>query len=385
VSDQPSSTPPASGPDRGAPAFARAQARALEDAADRARLAPSVHNTQPWLLTVSGGLLTLRADRSRQLTALDPAGRALVLSVGAALFNARAAVAGHGWAAEVVRLPQPDDPDVLADLRPVPGRPDSELALLDEVIMRRRTNRRRFDPDRVPGEELDRLGEQVAREDAELVVVRTEEQRRLLARLVREADRRQQRDPAYRAELLRWTTRPRSAGDGVPPRAVPHADGGASGELALRDFDTTGAGQLPARTGSESGETLVLLATRDDTPLAWLRAGEALERLLLELTRLGWAASPVTQALEVPVTRARLRAELTGDTHPQMVLRIGRAAATPGAPRRRKDEVVSTGDRSTEPVHPRPRPERPAEPPGGRRGPVPDGRGGTVDAEDWST
>ena len=36
-------------------------------------------------------------------------------------------------------------------------------------------------------------------------------------------------------------------------------------------------------------------------------------------------ASPMTQALEVPDTRARLAAELSLVGHPQMVLRIGRA------------------------------------------------------------
>src|SRR4051794_18419146 len=103
-------------------AFAEARAEALEAAADRARLAPSVYNTQPWILRLSGDCLALRADRSRQLTVLDPRGRALVLSVRAALLNARAALAVRGWAAEVSRLPDPDDPDLLAEVRPVAGR-----------------------------------------------------------------------------------------------------------------------------------------------------------------------------------------------------------------------------------------------------------------------
>src|SRR4051794_12294384 len=125
--------------------FADARAEALEAAADRARLAPSVYNTQPWILQLSGDCLVLRADQSRQLTVLDPQGRALVLSVGAALLNARAALAVRGWAVEVRRLPDPEDPDLLAEVRPVAGRPDGDLAALDRLIRRRRTNRRRFD------------------------------------------------------------------------------------------------------------------------------------------------------------------------------------------------------------------------------------------------
>lgn len=375
------SPPPVPEVQEAAPPFARARAEALEDAADRARLAPSVHNTQPWILILGDGRLVLRADRSRQLTSLDPAGRALVLSVGAALFNARTALAGHGWAAEVARLPQPDDPDLLAEIRPVSGGPDSELALLDEVITRRRTNRRRFEPDPVPDVVLDRLRELAAREGTELLPIRTEAHRRLVARLTREADRVQTSDPAYQEELRRWTTRPPAAGDGVPPRAVPHAAGESPDELPVRNFDTTGAGQLPAATQSGTEQTLVLLATHSDTPLGWLRAGEALEHLLLELTRLGWAAGPVTQAVEVPRTRARLRSALTTGSYPQALLRIGHAAQAPGAPRRQRGDVVRNSERSPDPLYvrqpPRPRRPRAAAP----RRPVSDGRGGTIDTD----
>ena len=40
-------------------------------------------------------------------------------------------------------------------------------------------------------------------------------------------------------------------------------------------------------------------STTSDTPAAWLRAGEALERVLLEVTRCGYVASPLTQVTEV--------------------------------------------------------------------------------------
>src|SRR3712207_7767273 len=39
-----------------------------------------------------------RADRSRQLTVIDPLGRELLQSVGAAVFNVRVALSARGWA-----------------------------------------------------------------------------------------------------------------------------------------------------------------------------------------------------------------------------------------------------------------------------------------------
>ncbi len=197
----------------------------LDAAADAAVQAPSVHNTQPWRIRLHPDRLELHADRTRRLPVLDPTGRALVQSLGAALLNARVAVAAAGRAARVERLPDPADPDLVAVLRPVDGPPDTALAALAPAVRARRTNRRRYGPDRLPEEALQALVAAAAAEDTVLVPVTREEHVRLLARLTREADRIQRGDAAHREELRRWTTRPPGGGDGVPAVAVPRSAG----------------------------------------------------------------------------------------------------------------------------------------------------------------
>src|ERR1700712_6098776 len=96
-------------------------ADALGAAVDRAVLAPSLHNSQPWRFTVHADRLDVRADRTRHLTSIDPRGRELLQRVGAALFTARVALAARGWAVDVQRCPSPDDPDLLAVLHLVDG------------------------------------------------------------------------------------------------------------------------------------------------------------------------------------------------------------------------------------------------------------------------
>lgn len=319
------------------------RATALRRAAVRATLAPSVHNTQPWRLHLRRGELVLFADRTRQLAVLDPMLRQLTISCGCALMNARASLAGDGVAVRVNRFPDAAQPDLLASIEwseDEPSSDDRELAQLDKVLERRQTNRRRFADDHVPDDLLDLLEGAAAAEGAQLFVIRRPEHRVAVAALSQHADAIENLNPAYRAELRAWTTDDPARRDGVPGAAVPHVDGRSEDEVPMRDFDTRGTGGLPNDTRSSRNQCLVLLGTNGDAPADWLRAGEALERVLLEITRAGYVATPLTQITEVPSARAQLRSELGLIGFPHVLLRIGHAAPTPGSRRRRLVEVL---------------------------------------------
>jgi hypothetical protein len=324
-----------------------ATAAAVRRAAVRATRAPSVHNTQPWRFVQRDGALEVHADWSRQLRVLDPTGRQLLLSCGCAVFNARAALAAMGIRADVERFPDAMRSDFVARLSPTSSvsadRIDSAITHLDASIDTRRTNRRQFTDEPVP-EDLVRLLVEAARaEGAELFPIRRREHRGATARLSQLADRMENAEPAYRAELRRWTTEDPGRTDGVPAFAVPYVDGTAADDVPIRDFDTFGAGKLPAQTRSSSDQCLLLLGTNADNPAAWARAGEALERVWLEITDHGFTASPFTQVVEVPRTRAALRDELGLAMQPHVLLRAGRAAATAPTRRRRLVDVLAEG------------------------------------------
>jgi hypothetical protein len=320
------------------------RARALHDAIGRALLAPSVHNTQPWRFVLYPDRMEILADRSRQLAVLDPTGRQLHLSVGCALLNARVSLAAQGRTVNVRRLPDGDRPDLVARIEldgeghgdPV----DSALAALDPVVGLRQTNRRRFADDRVPDDLVAILVSVAKAEGAQLLPVVSPDDRRALARLSQKADAEQITNPAYRAEIRAWTTDDPARRDGVRAAVVPHVDGTAGDEVPIRDFDTQGSGWLPAETRSSASQCLLLLGTYSDNPEAWIRAGEALERVWLEITRAGYVASLFTQVIEVGALRVQLRDELRLGMHPHVVLRVGRAPVTAASMRRHIDELV---------------------------------------------
>ena len=286
--------------------------------------APSVHNTQPWRFGLGDKGLTLHADRSRTLTHLDPDGRQLLISCGAALAHARLAVRCTGRVPEVTLLPDPDDPDLLARLRVGAHRATTPLEMdLQEAATRRRTFRGSFSDTELPEGLTHRLRSVATAEGAFLHLVSRREDQLVAAALLERATAREESDPAYREELDRWTRSGEVSVDGVPatPDAAGHDD-----VFVLRDFGSGGHGRW-----GRGGEVIVL-GTDTDDPRAWLQAGQALGLVLLHLTLEGAAASPLGQVLDLPDSRAQLRALLGLGGHPQMVLRIGMpdSAGTPG-------------------------------------------------------
>jgi nitroreductase len=322
-----------------------AAAHLLWEAVAAARLAPSIHNTQPWHFVLTPGALQVHADRDRQLRVADPDGRQLMLSCGCAVFNARTALAARGYEAVVHRLPDPDDPSLVAYLE-LPARQADwvPIAALEPHIARRRSNRGRFLDTSVAASVRCELDCAARQEQAELFEVREHAHRLRIVGLGQQADLRENTDPVYRQELTAWTTGDPRRKDGVPAMAVPYrgsAPSHISDAPSIRDFDTRRMGWLDAEDRSGARECILVLVTAADDPLSWLRAGEALQRVWLEATRANYAMSLFSQVIDIADLRAQLRSELGLAGYPQMVLRAGRGSATPASSRRDLDEILT--------------------------------------------
>jgi nitroreductase len=294
-----------------------------------AAAAPSIHNTQPWLFRVTGGTggtdgdlsgtaVEVRVDRSRRLTVLDPDGREMFVSVGAAVFNLRVALAAAGYRTTVHRADT--DPDVAARIVvDAAEEPSAAARALHAAIPRRHTNRRPFADRRIPYGTMEELRGAAAAEHASLLDVGPE-LRDAVLNLTRTAEKRMRSDPAYLRELAAWTN-PSGVGraDGMPRHVLgPRAK---DATLPLRDL-ALGLG-LPATTVEfEPEPTLVLLFTPDDSTTDWVRAGEAMQRVWLTATVRGLAVTPMSQLTEIAALRSLL-SDIGTRYVAQMVLRIG--------------------------------------------------------------
>lgn len=335
-------------------------------------LAPSKYNSQPWLFECHDDSLDLICDRSWAFQVTDPESRELILSCGAALLNLRLAAQHLGHPAMVETFPCPGDRYLLARIRlaggPQNGGPNRLLkpgaaedcgcqsperqpafrssdGELFGAIRKRRTHRGCFRNGAPPEGLVARCCEAAVKSGAWLYVIRDGRTRHALSDLVTRADREQMANRAFRRELARW----------IHPARGKAKDGLSAAVFGLRrplDWLSPGVslllwtinwGRVIAardRELAESSPVLAVLGTTNDTPQAWLAAGQALEAVLLQATVAGVGASFLNQPIEVEHLRNELPSVIGRGGFPQILLRLGYCGRARRTPRRPAREVL---------------------------------------------
>ena len=321
-----------------APALVRRiPARTVTAMLATAARAPSVHNTQPWRFAVGTHAIDLYADPARKLR-YDRAGREMLISCGAALFGLRLAVRELGYLPAVSLFPEPSRTGLLARVTLGPKAPVTAMERrMLAALPHRHTHRGAFDPGEVPAGLLAGLQHDALAEGATLALIDSPGKYAKLAALAAEATRMQTLNPAAREEILRWSRAPGSpARDGVPAAAFAPAGAAVPGRLAQRDFDLgrhLGLLPAPGPDGPPPAATAVLV-TLGDSRADWLRAGQALHRVLVHAATAWVSASLHTQPLEVPAIRDLIRVRLGLPGLAQILLQVGPAHSGMASPRR---------------------------------------------------
>lgn len=302
--------------------------------AQAARLAPSVHNTQPWTFTALPDGLAIRQDPDRALPSLDPHGRLRTISCGAAVANAALALAHEGRRPRVELLPD-DDGTLLATVR----RGELADASADDerryaAIPVRRAHRRLHQSRRVAPGEVETLREAVVGAGARAVVPAAA-QRRQFAGVLRTAARHQLADPAHLAEVSQWI---RHLGGVRSPDGIPVASLGTtpfpSDSLVYDGWDDDELEQAPLEDDLEAS-TVLAIATASDSRRDWLVAGVALQTAWLQATTLDLAVTFADQATQWAGSREQAAAALGAPGALQVVLRVGYPLVdVPPTPRR---------------------------------------------------
>jgi hypothetical protein len=129
------------------------------DAFRHAILAPNPHNRQPWLIRLEGDDgATLYCDLAKRLPDTDPFDRQIMIGFGTFLELARMAAAERGIRMEVQPFPD-GEPQPRLDARPIAklrfiAAPGIAKDPLFGSILKRRTNREVYDPERALTQEI---------------------------------------------------------------------------------------------------------------------------------------------------------------------------------------------------------------------------------------
>ncbi|MEH1099522.1 nitroreductase [Micromonospora sp. CPCC 205561] len=319
--------------------MALAAFRALEPLCWRA---PSAHNTQPWRLDHGAGAVRVGWEQAYALPAADPSGRDLRLSLGAFVETCLVVAADAGLSMRFVADHCAEERRV-GWLRASPHRYDTPFDAAQ--VLTRRTHRGRYSAG--PDAEVLAAVDAVAR--AAGGAVRTVPDARLLARLLRVADRWTYADPAVVGELRSWLrltpAHPAYRADGLTDRCLGLSGGEA---LALRAalaaypaLRRLGLPRLLAAAGGDplarGGAVIVLVAPPGADDATQVEFGRVLARVWLTLHTAGLAAHPLSQLIDAPATRDALGSLL--GVAPGRLLHVARVGR-PGGPAARSARRV---------------------------------------------
>lgn len=300
-----------------------------------AMLAPSSHNTEPWLFRVERDAISIHINRDRWLKVADDDQRELHISVGCALENLLIAGEHFGFSVQLNLMPASQDDSLVALAqfleggKPSPHRPPH----LFEAITKRHTNHGRYESRPIDVAIIEQLQAMCVEEGVSLHLTGDEQIKREVDDLVVRGDVIEFADPAFRDELAYWI------GQGVFGTNWLMSK---MGRLALRHLNT---GKSQAEKDSDllmSAPVLGLISTDRDDRASQLRVGQVFERLSLHAASHGVWCQPMSQIVQLPELKREL-ADLIpqpGQT-PQHPFRMGYAEPEKRrTPRRSLEEVL---------------------------------------------
>jgi hypothetical protein len=193
---------------------------------------------------------------------------------------------------------------------PTEPRPEA----LFDALTSRATSHAVFDGQLLDADFHERLASLVGEDGVTLHLVDEMETRTAISQLQATADRRQMDDPDYRRELGYWIGQGALGSSWLAARV---------GQAVVTHLDI---GDREAAKNSkliQSAPVVAVLSTPTDGPIEQVTTGQVFERIALLACAEDVAVHPMSQTLERPKLRTRLREVLQTDERPQHLFRLG--------------------------------------------------------------
>lgn len=293
-------------------------------------LAPSTHNSQPWLFKIDAPDCQIYYDPKLILSEADPKTRDLHISIGCAVENLILA-AKYFNIFSSVSCGQFQDNNLLAKVqfKNYPGAVNSEYRTILDAVPKRINARGLFKPEPVPVNIIDSVSSNAQSYLVEGIKVHwiTDKDKILkLATLTANGLKAAYHRPAFRKEMSQWLRHSLTKRkDGLPgytlrmplllsfllPTLVKWFDlGGFLGKLNYKSLS--------------SAPLLVVITAPEDNPDVWLNVGRLAERLMLEFSSRGWQTSIFVAAVEIGDFHKEVQRVIGTSQIPQFLFAVGK-------------------------------------------------------------
>jgi hypothetical protein len=295
-----------------------------------ASLAPSGHNTQPWLVRYLAPYhWIIGNDKSKWLPAVDPNQRETILSIGAFIQNLEYAAGFFGYACDWKLLATTNQDELVMEVNLSKKASTNNFDITK--ITSRRTVRSNFLSDLLKQEDIEYL----VNSESEFIhyLPNTSKESKFIDEQTIAANRLQSyRDPAQQ-ELANWIRFSSQDADryrdGLTTAGMEMT--GISGwvvrnsynkdNVMSKDFRERGIDNIKKEVSESAG--WIVVTSKDNSVATLLETGRRMERLFLKVRERNIAIHPMTQILEEPSTRAKLNRSIGINENIQFILRTG--------------------------------------------------------------
>lgn len=267
-------------------------------------LAPSTHNSQPWLFKIKEGSVEIYSDPAIQIKEADPKGRDLYISLGCAIENMVIAAKYFGILRKLIYRVG-ETPNLVAEIfLDDAGIRDDSYQRVFESIPKRVNARGLFTTATIPPgtlQELTAISKEYGDGKLALRFIINKEGIEHIAKLTAEGLKIAYRNVSFRKEMSQWVrnslTRKK---DGIPGHSLkmPFLISFIFPYL-VRMFDIGKKLGFLNYISLASAPATAIITSRGETKEEWLDTGRLAERLMLEAQSRGLQTSIFVASLEV--------------------------------------------------------------------------------------
>ena len=267
-------------------------------------LAPSTHNSQPWLFKIESNSCKIYADRSVNIKEADPLGRDLYISLGCLLENLIIAAKYFNIYDKVVyRLDEEKDlvVEVLFKDNNDKTNIDKNSEKIFNAILKRFNARGEFQKEKINDDILKKISELNDFNDLKIDFIVGQEKIKKLAKLTADGLKIAYSNPEFRKEMSQWINNNFSSKRiGIPGYSLRMPAFISFIFPTLVRFFNIGRklGWLNYKSMT-SAPLVCLISAKDNSSLLWLKTGRLAERLMLEFNSLGVKTSVFVASLEM--------------------------------------------------------------------------------------